>query len=526
MSAPEVSSRAMSNDEASAIADDVQALHRMGYAQELLRRMSGFSNFAISLSIICILAGGITSFPQALCSVGGAAIGLGWPLCALLSLAFAAAMGQIASAFPTAGGLYHWASILGGRGWGWVTAWFNLAGLITVLAAINVGTYQFVLGWAGPILEYDPEKQDALTKVLVQLAAVVAITGSQAFINHRGIRLTTLLTDFSGYWILLVASALTLALLIGAAHLDLSRLVEFTNFSGLPPGGPDVEVWPRSDSLLWLFALSFIMPAYTITGFDASAHTSEETVQASHNVPRGMVRAVLVSGVFGWVMLIAIVLAIPNMREAADQGKGVFFWIVEGVLPRGLALSLYAGIALAQYFCGLATVTSASRMAYAFARDDGLPFSHLLRRVSPVYRTPPVAVWTTATLAVAFTIYTPVYTTITTVCVIFLYISYALPISLGFFAYGRSWTQMGPWSLGGWYRVLAVICALGSVFFLVIGVQPPNDKALWIVLGSALLTGVYWFAFERYHFEGPPQGVLLQSRQADIAAAEKAVGQA
>ena len=103
--------------------------------------MSGFSNFAISLSIICILAGGITSFHLGFCSVGGAAIGLGWPLVLpVLAGASRATMGQVASAFPTAGGLYHWAAILGGRGWGWATAWFNLAGLVTVLAAINVGT--------------------------------------------------------------------------------------------------------------------------------------------------------------------------------------------------------------------------------------------------------------------------------------------------------------------------------------------------------------------------------------------------
>src|SRR5262249_46157937 len=102
----------------------------MGYAQELLRRMSGFSNFAVSLSITCILSGGINSFHQGRNAAGGVSIGLGWPLACLFSLAVAATMGQIASAFPTAGGLYHWASILGGRGWGWATAWFNLAGLV------------------------------------------------------------------------------------------------------------------------------------------------------------------------------------------------------------------------------------------------------------------------------------------------------------------------------------------------------------------------------------------------------------
>src|SRR3954449_404817 len=126
--------------------DDVQTLHKLGYAQELARVLGGFSNFAISLSIICILAGGLTSFHVGFCSVGGAAIGLGWPLVCLFSLFVAAAMGQVASAFPTAGGLYHWAAILGGRGWGWATAWFNLAGLVTVLTSIDAGAIDFVAG--------------------------------------------------------------------------------------------------------------------------------------------------------------------------------------------------------------------------------------------------------------------------------------------------------------------------------------------------------------------------------------------
>ena len=131
--------------------DDIERLHALGYRQLLARRLGGFSNFALSLSIICILAGGVTSFHLGLCSVGGASIGLGWPLVGLVALAVATTMGQLASTFPTAGGLYHWAAILGGRGWGWATAWFNLAGLITVLAAINVGTYRFALGALFPI---------------------------------------------------------------------------------------------------------------------------------------------------------------------------------------------------------------------------------------------------------------------------------------------------------------------------------------------------------------------------------------
>src|SRR5262245_46777102 len=211
-------------------ADDVRTLHALGYAQELARRMGAFSSLALSLSIICILSGGVTSFHLGLSSVGGASVGLGWPLACLFSMAVAATMGQVASAFPTAGGLYHWASILGGRGWGWMTAWFNLAGLVTVLAAINVGTYRFAAGALGPRLGIDAWALDPAA----QAFGVLLITASHAAINHKGIRATTRLTDFSGYLIVGVSAVLAVSLLAFAPSIDLARLVRFTNYSGRP----------------------------------------------------------------------------------------------------------------------------------------------------------------------------------------------------------------------------------------------------------------------------------------------------
>jgi amino acid transporter len=221
-------------------------------------------------------------------------------------------------------------------------------------------------------------------------------------------------------------------------------------------------------------------------------------------VPHGLVRSVLVSGAFGWVMLSAVVVSAPDLEAAARQGSGAFVWICGAVLPRPLALALFAGIALAQYLCGLATVTSASRMLYAFARDGGVPFSAALRRVNPTFRTPVAAIWTVAGLSVLFTVYTPVYSTITSVCVLFLYLSYVLPAALGLWAYGRTWTAMGPWDLGRWYRPLALVCVLGCAGLFVIGVQPPNEKALWIVPGLALVLAAGWFGWERRRFPGPP----------------------
>jgi amino acid transporter len=404
-------------------------------------------------------------------------------------------MGQVASAFPTAGGLYHWAAILGGRGWGWATAWFNLAGLVAVLAAINAGAVDFVNGCLGLQL-------GAATK----LAATAAVTLSQAALNHCGIRLVTRLIDFSGWWILAVAVALSAVVIAHAPAYDWSRLVMFTNYSGPRGGG----VWPETEGLVWLFALGFLLPAYTLTGFDASAHAAEETVGAAAEVPRAIVRAVAVSGLFGWVMLAAVVLAVPDLDAVAGKGDTAFVEALTAVLPGGLAKVLFIGIGVAQYLCGLATITSASRMAYAFARDGGLPGSAVLRQVHADHRTPVPAIWAVAVTAVLLTALVP-YATIAAACAVLLYVSYVLPTFLGLLAYGHRWTRMGPWQLGRWYRPLAVVAVAGCAGLLVIGMQPPNEIAGAIVGGMVAGLVVAWWTGVRRRFRGPPPELLAQA---------------
>lgn len=502
----------MSSESAAHHDEDLKVLHSMGYAQELARNMKGFQNFAISFSIICILSGGINSLGQGIGGVGGAAIGIGWILGCGVSFIFALGMAQIGSAYPTAGGLYHWSSTLGGRGYGWLTAWLNLIGLVTVLGAINVGTYNFFIGAFGPAL--------GLTASFgLQAAFVIGITVIQSIVNHVGIRATAKLTDISGYLIFAVAVGLTVALLAYAPSWEFSRLWTFKNYSG-PAGG---DVWPATESMLFLFGLGLLLPIYTITGFDASAHTAEETKDASRAVPKGIINSVVWSALFGWVMLSAFVLAIPDMDKAAASGWGVFFFTLDAVLPGALKQVLYVLIFVCQFICGLATVTSASRMIFAFARDGGLPASNALKRVHPGFRTPVAAIWTAALISIAFTLYTPAYATIVSVTVIFIFISYGLPVIAGLFAYGNTWTKMGPWDMGPAYRVVGVlaIAAIALIFYL--GVQPPNGAALTITLVFLAITAVVWFGFERRRFKGPPIGDEVAKRQAEIAAAESAL---
>ena len=504
---------------------DVKILHGMGYAQELSRRMNTFSNFAISFSIICILSGGINSLGQATSGAGGAAIGFGWPLGVLISGVFAMALAQISSAYPTAGGLYHWGSILGNRFTGWLAAWLNLLGLITVLGAINVGTFYFFFGSFGPSIGL----QDTFEH---RVAFVAVITALQALVNHFGIGLTVKLTDFSGYIILFGAVALTLVCLAFAPSWDFSRLWTFSNYTGTEGAS---GVWPVAVSGAMAFVLGLLLPIYTITGYDASAHTAEETVDAANAVPRGMVSSVWWSGLFGYLFLCAFILMIPNMDEAAKQGWNVFFWGMDQQVPEGIKKALYAIIFISQWLCGLATVTSVSRMLFAFSRDGGIPgISGMLATVSPSSRSPANAIWFGSLLSVlfvAFTSYitiagTPAYSIVVSCTVIFLFLSFTVPIALALVNYGgEKFPKPGPWDLGGGlFRLVCILSliAMGVIFFA--GIQPPNDWALEITVGFLVLSLLIWVLFENRRFKGPPIGEEIKKRQAEIKAAEAALG--
>lgn len=518
--------------------EDVKVLHSMGYAQELSRRMGLFQNFAISFSIICILAGGITAFPLSLSAAGGASLGIGWPLACLFALLVACSLGQIASAYPTAGGIYHWASILGNKGWGWTAAWLNFLGLLFVVSSVNFGVFLLFRDlFLANVLHVDVTSwttQGAFDSGWwIQTIFIAALTAAQAIINHTGIRLTTKLTDFSGYLIFAGAVVLTLALLVYAPTIDFSRLFTFHDYTGEAGGG----VWDPPVSGRWL---SSVMPAvggalflgllqgvYTITGFDASGHTSEETRNAAREVPKGMLHSVFWSGVFGYIMVAAFVLAMPSVDDGAKQGWNAFPWLMQqSPMPVALKDVLIVVIVISNFLCALAGLTSCSRMLYAFSRDGGVPwFSKHLRQVSKAHRTPAVAIWASAVLSVIATLYGDAFVVLSTGCAVFLYVSYVMPIAAGLLAEGTKWNKKGPFNLGGLSKPIALLAVIGCTVLIIVGVQPPNEKVGYLLLwGIVGLVAIYW-AVERRRFAGPPlTPEAVAARQAEIAREEAALG--
>ena len=485
------------SDKNQALDSDAAELKKMGYDQELNRHMGGFSNFAISFSIICILAGGISAFPLALGGAGGASIGIGWLVGGLFAAIVALAMAQISSSYPTAGGLYHWGSILGGKGFGWTTAWFNLLGLIFVVASVNFGVYDFFFkGLALPILGVDTSGFGYTHQVFF----IALFTAIQALLIYRFPKFTTKITDLSGYLIFIITVVLVLSLL--AYHqgpLEFSRLFTFENFTGT-----EGSVWPKSEGMVFPFLLGLLLAVYTITGFDASAHTSEETRDAAKTVPKGIISSVIYSVIFGYILICTFVLVLPDVATGVKQGFG-FFAILLDTLPPVLKTTLGLGIFLVNFLCGLACLTSTSRMMYAFARDGGLPASGVLKTVHPTLKTPVAAVWVSAILAVAATLYAAAFSVLAVGCAVFLYISYIMPVAAGILAEGKTWKHKGPFDLGGLSKLIGVLAVIGGGFLVVVGVQPPNEKVLTVTIAMLVVMAVFWFVLgEKNRFKGPP----------------------
>ncbi|MBI4196351.1 MAG: amino acid permease [Deltaproteobacteria bacterium] len=472
-------SKNLSRDEQ--IRKDAADLHRWGYVQQLFRDMGGFSNFAISFSIISVITGAATLYGHGITWGGPMVYGWGWPIVTFFTLFVVASMAEIASAYPTAGAMYHWASVLGGPDWGWFTAWFNFIGQVAVLAGVDYGIALFL----APLLGL-PETQTSL----LSLYAIVLV--SHGLFNHYGIRIVAWLNDFS-----VVYHILGTLLLIGA-------LLWFAPLK--PVSFAFKTVWTASPHpFWWAFLVGLLQPQWTLTGYDASAHTTEETVDPKRNAPWGMFLAVLISGVIGFLMNLVTTLAIQDLSLTTSSANP-YLYIFETALGEMFGRIILWMVLGAMWFCGLSALTSSARMLFAFSRDRGLPGWRFLSQISVAHKTPAQATWVLVVLAFLIAIYSKSYSAIVSISVIGLYISYILPVILGFKARLRGkWRDRGPWHLGRWSLVINGVAIAWVGFISVLFVVPPNELAGYTFAGLLLLLTLYYFVWTRKHFKGPKQ---------------------
>lgn len=458
------------------MAGDDNELAALGYKQELLRDMGAFQNFALSFSIISILTGAVTLYGTGLTAGGPRVMLLGWPLVALFTVVVGLSLAELASAFPTAGALYHWASILGGPGAGWATAWLNVLGQFAITAAIDFGLAEFL----APLLGIEQSRSAVLA-----IYAVVLL--SHAVLNHVGVKVVAALNTVSAWY-----HVLGVAVLVGAVMF----------FSNKQPVSFLLEGAPKLDgAVLPGFLAGLLQAAWTFTGYDASAHASEETKDAARNAPKGILLAIIASALAGYVMLVVITLAIDDLPGAL-AAKNPFIFVLERSLG-GLGTALVWVAVGAMWFCGLASVTSNSRMLYAFARDGGLPLSPLLARVSPRWQTPHVGVWVSVAVAFGLAIFADALSVMAALSTVALYASYGLPVLLGLLARRRGWPRVGPWTLGRWGALTNVVAVAWIVFMVVLMSLPPNGLAGVTLASTCVVLLLAWFGGVRRIFKGP-----------------------
>jgi amino acid permease (GABA permease) len=495
------------------LSDDERRLHELGYKQELSRTMSGFSNFAVSFTIISVLSGCLTLYGFGMNTGGPAMIVWGWPVVGLMTLMVGLAMAEVCSSYPTAGGLYYWAAKLArrnGAAWSWFTGWFNVLGQVAVTAGIDFGAASFINAFLD--LQFGFAATPGNTILIFGI--VLAVHG---LLNTFGVRLVAVFNQVSVWWHLFGVGIIVVALAVVPAEHQSPGFVfgEFVNNTG----------WT---STLYVGLLGLLLAQYTLTGYDASAHMTEETRGAARSGPRGIVMSIVVSIVAGWILLIGITFAIQDYDGALNSETGVppaqIFIDALGTTGGKLLLLIAIG---AQLFCGMASVTANSRMIYAFSRDGALPASAFWHRINKRTKTPTNAVWLAA--AGAFLLGLPylwnetAYAAVTSIAVIGLYIAYVLPTFLRL-RQGSAF-EAGPWSLGRWSRPIGIAAVIWvgfiTVLFMLPQVSPVTAEtfnytpiAVLVVLGFA---GIWWLVSARHWFTGPK----VEGTPEELAAIER-----
>jgi amino acid transporter len=510
-------------------AADEKRLAELGYTQELDRSWTGFQNFAISFTIISILAGCFTTYGQAWNNGGPVAISWGWPLISIPILIIGFCMSELVSAYPTAGGIYWWAAKLGGPVWGWFTGWFNLIGLVAVTASVDYGAatfantlfglYKFDLFYGTQTGKPFLHGTFFLFLILMVLHAIVNIAGSHLVARINGI---------SVWWhVAGVAFILGILVIVPSHHASFDFVfTKRINNSGF------------GMNMYWFYVLplGFLLTQYTITGFDASAHVSEETHGASDAAARGVWRSIFYSAVIGYLLLLAITFTITDVKAVNDA-----FGFAPGVLLAAMSTGWVKVILIisivGQTFCGAACLTSASRMCYAFSRDGAIPGSRLWSKVNH-RRIPVNAVLLMATAGAIITIpaYFPssggvpvAFYAVVSIAVIGLYIAYVIPIYLRWRM--KDEFEPGPWTNGAKYKWMNPIAVIWVAIITLIFILPTSPGGVpwrkefdWSLVNYAPLVtgaviagvGIWWLVSAKNTFTGPKRTVAELDAEIDV----------
>ncbi len=510
--------------------------------------MKTFSNFAVSFTIISILSGCLTLFLFAMNTGGPAVMTIGWLVVGVFVIVVALGMAEVPSSYPPAGGLYYWSAKLApesgrsGATWSWFVGWFNLVGQVAVTAGIDFGFAFFFDAFLNLTFGLP-----TTPPFVIGVFGVVLVV--HALLNTFGIRLVTLLNDVSVWWHLVGVAVIVLVCTVFNQHHTTDIGTVFSTFvdnTGDAAAGPS---WPGplvAGIPLYVMLIGLLNAQYTLTGFDASAHMSEETHDAERSAPKGIIWSVIISVIAGFILLVAMNMGITpdkvfqdnsatpgtalisGYAHALNSSTGVppaQIWI-DAVGQTGGLIVLFL-VCGAQFYCGMSSVTANSRMIYAFARDGAVPGSSIWHRINKRTRTPTNSIWLAAVGAFILGhpyLWSPVaYAAVTSIAVVGLYVAYVAPVTLRLLAGNRF--KPGPFHLGAWSRPVGIIATLWVIFIFVLFMLPQalpitastfnyTPLVFIVVLGGA---GIWYFVSAKNWLKGPK----VQGTAEELAAIER-----
>ncbi|KAI8630050.1 amino acid/polyamine transporter I [Xylariaceae sp. FL1651] len=490
--------------------EDENRLAQFGYKQELKRDWGLAHNFGVSFSIISVITGLTTLFSYGLNTGGPAAMSIGWIVVSFFTLMVAVAMAEIVSAIPTSGGPYYWAAMMAPLRWSafaaWITGWFNLLGQVAVTTGISFGLANLI-ATAATVKNVGYVSTPAKT-----IGIYAAVLVSHGLVNTFGVRVLKYLNNASIILHSAGVTALAIAVLAKAPkHQPASFVFGYLNDGTGVDGSPG---WSERASPAYVVVCGSLLAQYTLTGFDASAHLSEETRKASWSAPIGVVSSVGFSAIFGFLVLLSFLFSIQDFQATLKSAYGQpVLQILVDVFGEDGALVLFTLIIICVWHCGLFSMTSNSRMMFAFARDGGIhPFFH---QVDARFQSPIRTVWLAATLS--FILALPslgssvAFAAATSIATIGLYISYGIPILLGLIWHKNFVAMKGPFNLRGLSRVVAFtavswILAI-TVVFVLPTTNPVTSQTLnyTIVAVGIIAVGAIgaWVLWARKWFTGP-----------------------
>jgi amino acid transporter len=455
---------------------DAADLARFGYRQELKRSLGLGSSFAVAFSYISPSTGIFTLFALGLTTLGGVFIWT-WPVVALGQFIVALNFAEVSSHYPVAGSVFQWTKYLANRTYSWFTGWiYVFAGILTVTAVVATMPLALIpalngLGW------HSLNGASLHTQLVVALITLVVIT----VLNIYGVKLVALINNTGVVFEILGMFVFALVLLAFHNHQGFKVV---TNSAG-------IHVAPNT------FLAAMFMSLFVIYGFDTASTLSEETKDPRRAAPKAVLYSVIGAFVIGGVFLLGVLVAIPNLNAAVKGGFGPAD-IIEANFSTPFATIYLLVVSAAIFVCCLSIMAATIRLCFGMARDNTLPVSRPLARVSPTLHTP---VWTCIVIAVLAAVPFVKYSGAGIIAIAatgMIYLSYFLGNLVIMRARLRGWPKTSaPFRLGRWGLLVNIVALIYGGAMLINFAWPrpasnpkPNQTAGLLSFGWSWLNGI------------------------------------